>query len=509
MDYSFAEFYMIWMDMVGWESPAIQMKVVEFLEDEDWKKNIKVLMLWRGLGKSTLVDLYVSYMLSKDPTLRFLILSADRDTARKSTQEILSMLRRHPLCTHLVSDDKSKKSVRQDRFFVNGSTDARNASVTAFGILSNVTGGRCDVIIADDCEVKKNSGNDGKRSSLRLKLAEATNLLVPGGHQLYIGTYHDYESIYDEQIEKGASTLKIPLMRKPKGEYPNITGETEWADRFDQDFLYDKQRDLSKNEFYSQFLLEAKSIEDSILDPDMIKPYGEEVEFFTANKVHSAKIGENLLVSCTAWWDPSLSGALRDDSVLAIVYTDSRNNFYIHRAIALGGDGIEQSRQVRSHCLRYHIPIVCVETNGVGAHLPAILRRELNGTGIAVKDHHTTERKNEKILTAFESPMYNGYLYASYQVMDGKLRNQLRDFNYKTTTSRDDFMDAVASAIKNEPVRIAAFVPEGEMKMNLWALSEQTELKRDYFERQSKYTDIRIGRTNDCISTESIEHLHR
>lgn len=84
-------------------------------------------------------------------------MSADGETAKKSTQDILQVLRRHPFSQHLIKAGRDLE-VRKDSFFVAGHVDNRNSSVKAKGILSNVTGGRADYIIFDDIEVPKTQG---------------------------------------------------------------------------------------------------------------------------------------------------------------------------------------------------------------------------------------------------------------------------------------------------------------------------------------------------------------
>lgn len=483
MEYTFLEFFAIWANLNKWKIPEVHIRLLDFLEDDDWSNDTKIVLCFRGIGKSTLIDLWVAYKLSKEPHLRFLILSADFETAKKGTQDILSILKRHPLCGHLINDQLETK---QNRFFVNGSTDRRNPSVVAFGISSNVTGGRADYIIYDDVEVKRNCGTDIKRHDLRRRIAESAHLLVPEtSRRLFIGTYHDYQSIYDEEIANGAALLRIPILKDgtEKGDFPNISGQPNWPERFPIEVVYQKQKICTgKAEFYSQYMLIPSSVEDGLLDPNLIKRYTDEIEFYYANKHHSAKIGETQVMSVTAWWDVSLSGARRDDSVLAIVYTDSVGNIYLHRILQLEGDADEQCRQVRRYALQFHLPLIKVETNGIGNFLPQILLKHLSGTGIGVDGVFTSQRKNDKIVEAFETPLYAGILHAHISVIEGKFYTQFRDFNYQNHQNKDDYIDAPASAIKEEPIRIAAFSATGDTLVHQWTAGGTVDVERDYFQ---------------------------
>lgn len=456
---TFALYAALYYAKQGWTIPEVHFNIFDFLEDEDsWNETkTKVLLLWRGIGKSTITDLWVAYKLTVNPALRFLILSADKETATKSSQDILSVLRNHPLSKHLITSDRNV-SKRKDQFFVEGAIDMRNASVRAIGVTSNITGGRADYVIYDDVEVPKNTGNESRRTDLRRKISESRHLLVPEvGRRLLIGTYHDPVSIYDEEIGKGAASLRVPILFNAKGEFPYITGDSQWPERFDNEWILQKQLECTgRAEFFSQYLLIPSSINDSILDHTKFIQYREEIEFKTGNGRSYAKLGETTLYSVSCWWDPSMSTARGDDSVIAIVFTDDNGHFYIHDTKKLLGDTDEQCQEVRKFALHYNIPIVCVETNGIGALIPPILIKHLQGTGIGVDGVFNTQSqtKNARIISAYETLLFGGRLHIHERVVNSPFLNQIRDFDPSTTKNKDDYIDSVANCILREPIRI-------------------------------------------------------
>lgn len=487
MEYTFAEFFAVWATSQKWKIPKVHLRILQFLEDENWINDSKVLLLWRGIGKSTIVDLWVAYKLSKNPELRFLILSAEHRTAKKGSQDILFVINNHPLCTHLISDNLE---TRKDSFYVRGSTDQRNPSVVAHGIMSNVTGGRADYIIYDDVEVQKNSGNETKREDLRRRIAETAHLLVPkivnseiAGRRLFIGTYHDPVSIYDEAQENGSEALKVPLITDIEGHFPNITGKSNWPERFGLNKVSSTQKLCTgKSEFYSQYLLIPTGIEDSLLNPELAQIYNDEIDITEANGHTVARIGKNVIKSVSVWWDPALSEARRDDSVLAVVYTSVAGDIFVHRAIELKGDGDAQCRQVKRIALDLEIPIVKIETNGIGNFLPQMLLKHVGGLGIGVEGVASTQNKNQKIVEALETPLYGGFLFVSKQVVESKFLGQVRDFNPNTKNNKDDYIDAVSSAIKQEPIRIAGQVSFSSRGINTSWMGEGTsDIQRDEF----------------------------
>lgn len=477
--YTFLEFYQVWAMRNGWVVPDIHRTIIEFLEDENWEQLTKVLLVWRGVGKSTLLDLWVAFKLSINPSLRFVVVSANHNTAKKATQDALSIIRRHPFCEHLIAHDLES---RVDSFFVRGHHDNRNPSFKAFGVTSTATGGRADYVIFDDVEVAKNSGTDGKREKLRRAVSEYNHILTPEyGFKLFIGTYHDEISVYDEQIRNGASSLRVPVLKDYSGEYPYIQGTSNWPERFDELLIADRQRNSTRAEFYSQYLLIPSSITESRLDASLIKPYTDEIEYQSSNGHVIASIGKHEIVGVSCFWDPALSEGISDDSVLAIVFSGIDGQRFIHRTVKLKGDADQQCMLVKQIALDLHIPLVQIETNGIGAMLPRILMKHLNGTGIGVKGIAQRTNKNIKILEQLETALYSGRLYAHESVQAGKFPSQVRDFDPSSQKIKDDYIDSVASAIQSEPVRIT-MTTSSTNRINNWVQSGPVEFEREAFQ---------------------------
>jgi hypothetical protein len=445
--------------------PQIHYRIMEFLTShKGWLNNTGVLEVFRGAAKSTIVGLFITWMLTQDPTLRFLILSADKKTATKITLDVANIMQRHPLAKHLHGEENIN---RADCIYVRGFTDARTPSVTSWGVLSSITGARADWIIYDDTEVPKNTRTDTERQNLRDKLVEPTHVLVPGGHELFVGTPHAYDSIYpeilgevdkDERIRDGASFLKIPVLENCTGEFPNFDGVPTWPERFPLDEIRKRAAASStKGHFFSQYLLLPYNPDNTVLDPSLIATYSHEIDITHANGGVMARIGDARVVSFSAFWDPSMANLSSDDSVLAIVFSTDDGHYYVHRTIQLSGDAEEQCLQVIQKMLEFDVPHVVIETNGIGNFLPAILRKKMEGKGLTCEGKATTQNKALKIMEAYDIRLSGGFIHAHKSVMDGRFRTQLRDFTVRSAgRSKDDFIDAVAMCILSQPIRLRA-----------------------------------------------------
>jgi hypothetical protein len=465
--YTFHQFFAVWAQMQApaWDIPEFHFDVLDFLSDHsDWENHTGLLQIFRGAAKSTIVGLFVVWMLTKDPTLRFLILSADKKTATKITTDVAGIIERHPLAKHLHDKDKAW---RTDFLYVKGSTDGRNASVTSWGVMSNITGARADWIIYDDTEVPKNSRTELEREKLREKLDEPTHILVPGGYELFVGTPHSFDSIYtelegtsgkEEPFRTGCSLLKIPVMEDACGEFPNMVGRPVWPARFDLANIKKRQDGSNtKGHFLSQYLLQPYNPDDTVLDPTLIATYTHELEVHSANGSTVAKINGQRVMGASCFWDPSLAQKSTDDSVLSIVFTTDDGHYFIHRAIKLSGDGDQQCLQAIGEMLKNEVSHVVIETNGVGGMLPPLFRKHAASKGITCEGKPTSQNKMEKIVHAYEVALASGLVHAHKSVMETPFRSQLRDFNHKTAgRGKDDFIDSVAMAILSQPIRIKA-----------------------------------------------------
>jgi len=493
-DVTFAMFFSMWAVQMGWDVPAFHWQMIQFLDrPKTWKNNTAVLQVFRGGSKSTILGLWIVYMLVKDPTLRFLVLSADHLTAKKITADCLSIINRHPLAVELKGGKRKSKvkgkeegTWQADRFFVKGSTDARNPSVAAHGINSNITSSRADYVVFDDTEVPKTVATLDLRESLRRKMSETNHILIPQtGRTLLVGTPHTYDSIYPETIKMGCSSLSLPLLDNPEGDFPYMTGQSRWEANFDDATVSQRQlKSKSRSEFLSQYQLIPMRIEDSILDPALLKVYEDDVIFSIGNGIWGATIGGVELASVTAFWDVALSKARGDDSVLAIVFVDHAGKIYVHRCIVLTGDVYEQCKQIAQAATDYNLPVIIVETNGIGSFVPQILLEATRNKGIGVDGRATTSNKGIRIIEAFETPLSGGFLNVSSEVYNSKFTTQIRDFSPKTMGKEpDDFIDSAASAISNEPIRIG--LSSCPMTINdpvvRWRQgSEQFQAKMDY-----------------------------
>jgi hypothetical protein len=508
---SYAEFFHLWALRQGWDVPDFHYLMADWMEH---RGDLGVLQVFRGAAKSTHLAVYNAWRYYRDSSYRVLHQGDQDGTAYKTARDTKHVLQHHPL-----TRDMGTPEGEVSFWWVPGATDQRNPSMQAAGIMSNITSSRADEVQNDDVEVPRNIATPEAREKLRYRLGEQIHILVPGGRRLFVGTPHTHDSIYDEQTRLGADTLRIPLFEQEhridnatrtryavpfvpeyifsgigefsgllvKGRDYRIDGKhiefakpparvidcyagCAWPERFTPDEMAKRRKQCrTQNEWDSQYQLHSKPVSEMRLNPDRIVRYDVEPALRMANGAASMWLGKARIVGMACRWDPS-SGKLKSDvSAVALVLQDERGCRYLHRTPRLTGDVAEFAEdgktiiggQVWQLCdlvEAFSIPRVVVETNGIGAFAPAVLKACFKQRKLicAVKEEQAIINKNRRILEAYEGIISSGMLWAHSEVLNGPFAGQLRDFNPSITNQPDDYIDAGAGAIADTPERIRA-----------------------------------------------------
>lgn len=183
------------------------------------------------------------------------------------------------------------------------------------------------------------------------------------------------------------------------------------------------------------------------------------------------------MAGMTARWDPASAKPNSDVSAFGIVLQDLRGARYIHKAVGLEGEVAEFAKdgktiiggQVFQICelvKKHHVPRIVVETNGIGAFAPAVLRACLKQFGIrcGIVEEPALLNKNKRILEGFEDVMSSRMLWAHVDVLKGPLWAQMKDWNPGVKNQDDDYLDVLAGAITDQPERLN--VTAGELRQN-------------------------------------------
>lgn len=378
-------------DRRGWVMPDVHIRIFEWLERTEGARN-RVMMVFRGCGKSTILGIRNAHRFHADPKRQVLVQGADDELTDDISRDTISILRAHEITQGLLMEPAG---VRHWWTHDGYASTARTPQLRGRGIMSRVTGNRADEIINDDTEVAKNVETVEARSKLRKRLSEQGFILKPDGSKLWVGTPHAHDSIYEQHIKAGAESLVIPLFKhqtrfdlsddpkidlqfggdvgpdgiwvfvgmgpfarlldedadytvispntirlhKPARELIDVCTGNAWPERFHRAEMLERRRECETANYWDQqYGLKAKPLNSSRMDPDKLPIYAAEPEFKTANKHPQLWLGKARIVGAAMRWDPS-SGKLRSDtSALALVFQDEHGVRYWHRQEALTGE---------------------------------------------------------------------------------------------------------------------------------------------------------------------------
>lgn len=230
-----------------------------------------VIEAFRGVGKSWITAAFVLWLLYRDPNTRVFVVSANADRAAAFTTFVLRLIHEVPFLQHL----KPRHSQRQSTlaFDVGPASPDQAPSVRSLGITGQMTGGRADIIVADDIEIPHNSDTPTKREKLLDLVKEFDAVLKPNGRVMYLGTPQSEQTIYEVLKERGYD-IRIWPARYPRdpGKYANKlapiivkrmqegvkAGEPCDPDRFHNEDLLERELSYGKSGFALQFMLDTQ-----------------------------------------------------------------------------------------------------------------------------------------------------------------------------------------------------------------------------------------------------------
>lgn len=189
---------MLWRHLNLPKPTPVQDEIADFLQK---KSRRRIIMGFRGVGKSWITAAWVLYRLKQDPQLKFLVVSASKDRANDFATFVHTLIEEIPLLQELRPRGNQRYS--RSSFDVGPSRPAQAPSVKAVGIFGQLTGGRADEIVADDVEVPNTSLTPMIRDRLENAVGEFEGVLKPGGIITFLGTAQTEETLYIKLEGKG------------------------------------------------------------------------------------------------------------------------------------------------------------------------------------------------------------------------------------------------------------------------------------------------------------------
>lgn len=514
----FPTFFYIWSQERGWSVPDVHWRAVHWLEH---RGRLAVLRCFRGFGKSTLLAVYNAWRYYRDPTYRILHQGDQDGTAHKTARDTRAVLERHPLTRGMVlrgevsfwwvpgADDERNPSMQAAGILSNiTSSRADEVQNDDVEVPKNITTPeareKLRYRLSEQTHIlvpggrKLYIGTPHTHDSLydeqqRMGADCLTIRMFRHEHRIESATEPTYRVGFEPDLVFAGIGAGSRLLVRSKdytysggtlrlktrdGSVVDCYAGSAWPERFDAaEMLVRRQECRTLNEWDSQYQLHAKPITDTRLDPDRMEVYDCEPVMRRANGEAVMMLGNARIVGAVLRWDPASGKLTSDVSAVAVVFQGEDGRRYLHRVQQLLGDVAEFAEdgktiiggQVVGLCdlvAQFNLPRITIETNGIGKFSPAIVKAALKQRrlhGVGVKEEPAVQNKNRRILEALEPLLLTaGQLWAHVSVADGPLPKQMRDWNPAVKEQPDDYLDAVAGAVTEQPERIVrAVAPDG------------------------------------------------
>lgn len=217
----------------------------------------------RDHGKTSQIVGRVIWELGRDHNLRIKIVCASDGRAKERLFEIIQNLKYNDRVKEVFPDLRPAEEGEwsKHKIVVERKARHRDASVEAIGITSTATGGRADLLVADDVVDRRNALSfPALREQIKLAWkSDWTNLLEPDGRVWYICTLWHKEDLSHQLMDNLAFKVMFYAIPKDFG--------SMWAKKWGVQQLYDRYLEIESVEFNRGFRNIAMDLENPMVNP--------------------------------------------------------------------------------------------------------------------------------------------------------------------------------------------------------------------------------------------------
>lgn len=440
----------------------------------------------RGAGKSTIMAVYASWLLAKDPNTTIMVLSAGADKAIKFISQVRQILSSVPYMAHLIPRDFDKDNA----FGFNvacRTTKGQDLSCYAKGVTSQLTGSHADFVLGDDIEIEKNSDTPQARQKLLDRLTELEQIRNPVEHGriIFLGTYQSTDSIY---LRLPYTIVKFPaVMPDPEIETQILhvdeyilgldtpCGQTVDPVRFPQHVLDERLAKIGPRQFALHYLLDPTlsdsnkfplRLEDLIIMDTHPELFPEKVVWARGQPLKIQTYGLNNDYLYGPMWkssnmieysetcmfvDPSGRGA---DETAVCVASFVNGYIVIHELTGLSGgyDDVTLAK-IAKIAKNNSVSRILVEANYGDGMFCSLLRpivAQICGR-VGIEEFKVSGSKEKRIIDTLEPIMSQHRLVFNTEAIKPR-ENQIqitRMQDRRGALKHDDRIDVLASAVKN------------------------------------------------------------
>lgn len=497
--------YVLWKHLKLPPPTPIQYDIADFLQHGPRRG---IIQAFRGVGKSWITAAFVLWCLWRDPQMKIMVVSANKERADAFSIFLKQLIYDVPLLRFLQPRDDQRQS--NIAFDVGPAKPDQQPSVKSVGITGQLTGGRSDLIIPDDIEVPGNSATEGQREKTGELVKEFDAVLKPGGRIMYLGTPQIAQSLYStERLQARGYIAKIwparytsglddkgqdkyngclaPIITEHLLENPDSLGLTTEPSRFTDIDLGEREASYGRSGFALQFMLDT-ALNDAnryplklsdliVMDLDKVNHMGPAQAVYSGSKEYELSGLPNLGLNGDRYHEPMFisreflkytgsvmvidpSGRGKDETGYAVVKILHGQLFLTAWGGLDGGYGRPTLKALAEIARANQVNNIQIEKNfgdGMFSQLfkPVLIEMEYPCT---VEDFHVTGQKEARIIDTLE-PVLNQHrlivdkcLIAQDAAVDKPWFSGFYQMTHLTrdrgSIKHDDRLDALASAVQ-------------------------------------------------------------
>ena len=438
-------------------------------------KPFQLLLFPRDHGKSRLVAYRVAWVLTKDPTLRILYISATANLAEKQLGFIKNILTskiyRMYWPDHVHEEEGKRKKWTSSEIMLDHplreKENVRDPSIFTGGLTTSLTGLHCDIAVLDDVVVYENAYTGEGRNKVKSQYSLLSSIEGAEAQEWVVGTryhpsdlYQDLQQMVEEVFDKDGNQIGeesiYETFEQPVEDRGDGTGEFLWPRQqrkdgkwfgFDVSILAKKRgKYLDKGQYRAQYYNDPS-------DPDNVPVGKDKFQYFDRKHLRQENgywyfRDERLNVYAAVDFAFSLSKRA-DYTAIVVVGIDADNNIYVLDIDRFRTDRItEYFEHILQLSTKWSFRKLRAETTVAQMAIVKQLKELIKQHGLSISINEYRPNKNqgnkqERIASILE-PRYDNmaiwhYRGGNTQVLEEELSSR--------NPPHDDVIDALASVV--------------------------------------------------------------
>lgn len=439
-------------------------------------KSHQLVLLPRDHMKSALVAYRAVWELTRDPTIRILLISSTSNLATKQLKFIKDILTSDTYRLFWPEMVNKEEALREKWTEREISVDhpkrreesIRDPSIFTAGLTSNIVGMHSDITILDDVVVTGNAYTEEGREKVKDQYSLLSSIETADAKEWVVGTRYHPKDLYADLIqmeiegydEFGNVATREPLFDVFERQVESIgdgTGEFLWPRQqrtdgrwfgFDTDVLAKKRAQyLNKVHFRAQYYNDPHDVDSSAIQRDLFQYYDQ--NYLSRRDGKWFFKGDRINVFAAV--DFAYTAGLRSDSTcIVVVGVDSKQNYYVLEIDRFKTDKIsEYFNRILKLYEKWGFRKLRAEVSAAQTVIVKDLKDNYikpHGLSLVVDEYRPSRwkgSKEERIMATLEPKYANRQIW---HYMGGNCQALEEELIF-TNPAHDDIKDALASVV--------------------------------------------------------------